>query len=117
MRDLIDAGIRTDVDDATVLEAQAAIEAVTAESLRSAQRETTSTLRHAGTGRPLPWANPAVGLRNAIAPPMEIVHGDDGRCWAEFTLAWPTRVRPDWCTAASAHWCSTTSSARPPATV
>jgi acyl-coenzyme A thioesterase PaaI-like protein len=85
MRDLIDAGIRTDVDDATVLEAQAAIEAVTAK-LRSAQREKTSTLRHAGTGRPLPWANPVVGLRNAIAPPMEIVHEDDGRCWAEFSL-------------------------------
>ena len=85
MRDLIDAGIRTDVDDATVREAQAAIEAVT-QKLRSAQRDKTSTLRHAGSGRPLPWANPAVGLRNAIAPPMEIIHESDGRCWAEFNL-------------------------------
>ena len=85
VRELIDAGIRTDVDEATVLEAQAAIEAVT-EKLRGAQRNEASTLRHAGTGRPLAWANPAVGLRNAIAPPMDIHHEDSGRCWAEFDL-------------------------------
>lgn len=85
IRDLIVAGIRTDVDEAGVREAQAAIEAVTAK-LRGAQRELTSTMRHAGTGRPLAWANPAVGLRNAISPPMVIHHTDDGRCWADFTL-------------------------------
>lgn len=85
VRDLIDAGIRTDVDGAGVREAQAAIEGVT-ERLRSAQRNKTSTLRHADTGRPLAWANPAVGLRNAIAPPMDIHHEDGGRCWAEFEL-------------------------------
>jgi acyl-coenzyme A thioesterase PaaI-like protein len=85
IRDLIDAGIRTDVDDATAHEARAAIQAVTAQ-LRSTQRTTTSTLRHADTGRPLAWANPAVGLRNAIAPPMNIIHEDGGRCSAEFDL-------------------------------
>jgi acyl-coenzyme A thioesterase PaaI-like protein len=85
MRELIDAGIRTDVDETTVREAQAAIEAVT-RKLRGAQRGQTSTLRHAATGRPLAWANPAVGLRTAIAPPMDIRHLDDGRCRAEFSL-------------------------------
>ena len=85
IRELIDAGIRTDVDAETVTRAQSAIEAVT-DSLRSTQRDQTSTLRHASTGRPLAWANPAVGLRNAIAPPMEIHHGDDGRCWSDFDL-------------------------------
>jgi acyl-coenzyme A thioesterase PaaI-like protein len=85
VRELIDASIRTDVDDATVREAQAAIEAVTA-TLRGAQHDQTSTLRHAGTGRTLAWANPAVGLRNAIAPPMDIQHEGGGRCWAEFDL-------------------------------
>lgn len=93
MRDLIDAGIRTDVDAATVREAQAAIEAVTA-TLRGAHRERTSTLRHASTGRPLAWANPAVGLRNAIAPPMDVHHEDDGRCWAEFDLGLPYEGPP-----------------------
>jgi acyl-coenzyme A thioesterase PaaI-like protein len=85
IRELIDAGIRTDVDDATAHEARAAIEAVTAR-LRGTQRATTSTLRHADTGRPLAWANPAVGLRNAIAPPMDIHHEAEGRCWSEFDL-------------------------------
>ncbi|MEU0495767.1 PaaI family thioesterase [Mycobacterium sp. NPDC006124] len=92
IRELIDAGIRTDVDDATAREATAAIEAVTAR-LRTAQRTTTSTLRHAETGVPLAWANPAVGLRNAIAPPM-VIHHEDGRCWAEFDLGLPYEGPP-----------------------
>lgn len=85
IRELIDAGIRTDVDEATAREAQAAIAAVT-ETLRSVQRENGSAMCHADTRRPLTWTNPAVGLRNAIAPPMEIHHDDDGRCWSEFDL-------------------------------
>ena len=56
----------------------------------------TSTLRHEGTGRPLAWANPAVGLRNAIAPPMIINHEDDGRCWSEFTLNGAYEGPPGW---------------------
>lgn len=86
MRRLIDAGIRTGVDDRAIGEARAAIDSAT-ETLERVRRDTTSTLRHAGTGRPLAWANPAVGLRNAIAPPMRIQHeGENGRCWAEFEL-------------------------------
>jgi acyl-coenzyme A thioesterase PaaI-like protein len=85
LRRLVDAGIRTGVDERTIREAKATLDAV-AETLERTQFETTSTLRHAGTGRPLAWANPAVGLRNAIAPPMDIRHEDDGRCWAEFSL-------------------------------
>ena len=92
VRELIDAGIRTDVDAETVRRAQAAIEAVTA-SLRGTQNSQTSTLRHADTGRPLAWANPAVGLRNAISPPMEI-REDDGRYWSEFTLGLPYEGPP-----------------------
>jgi hypothetical protein len=85
VRRLIDAGIRTNVDEGTLREARAAIDSV-AESLERAQRVTTSTLRHADSGRVLAWANPAVGLRNAISPPMPIQHEADGRCWAEFSL-------------------------------
>lgn len=95
LRRLIDAGIRTAVDEDTVREAQAAIEAVTA-ALEREQRITTSTQRHEATGRPLAWANPAVGLRNAIAPPMVIIHGDDGRCWSEFTLNAAYEGPPGW---------------------
>jgi Thioesterase superfamily len=85
LRRLVDAGIRTGADERVIREAQAAIDKV-AEALEGTQFESTSTLRHAGTGRPLAWANPAVGLRNAIAPPMLVHHEADGSCWAEFTL-------------------------------
>lgn len=97
VRKLIDAGIRTGVDEATIAEAQAAIEAVT-ERLTAVQRVTTSTLRHEETGRPLAYTNPAVGVRNAISPPMEIIHedgeGEGRRCWAEFELGLPYEGPP-----------------------
>jgi hypothetical protein len=94
VRRLVDAGIRTGVDAATIADAQAEIEAVTAR-LMSVQHASTTTLRHVGTGRPLAYANPAVGLRNAIAPPMDITHeGPDGRCWAEFELGLPYEGPP-----------------------
>lgn len=95
VRTLIDASLHTEVDEATARDAQARIEAV-AELLNSKQRAVTSTLRHEGTGRPLAWANPAVGLRNAIAPPMVIHHESDGRCWSEFTLSGAYEGPPGW---------------------
>jgi acyl-coenzyme A thioesterase PaaI-like protein len=94
MRKLIGAGIRTEVDEDTVREAQAAIEAATA-LLERKQRTASATVRHEGTGRPLAWANPAIGLRNAIAPPM-IIHHDDGRCWSEFSLSGAYEGPPGW---------------------
>ena len=85
LRKLIDASIRTGVDEDTIRNAQTAIEAVT-ETLERTQHDGTRTLRHAATGRPLAWANPAVGIRNAVAPPLTIHHEGDGRCWSEFSL-------------------------------
>lgn len=84
IRRLVTAGIRTGVDQDTIRDAIAAIDATT-ETLERAESNT-STLRHAGTGRPLAWTNPAIGLRNAMAPPMEINEDGDGRYWSEFTL-------------------------------
>jgi acyl-coenzyme A thioesterase PaaI-like protein len=95
LRKLIAAGIHTEIDEATVRDAQAAIETAT-EMLERKQRTVTSTLRDAATGRPLVWANPAVGLRNAIAPPMEIHHEDNGRCWSEFSLSAGYEGPPGW---------------------
>jgi acyl-coenzyme A thioesterase PaaI-like protein len=85
LRDLVDASVRTGVDALTIDAAQAAIEAVTRE-LRRAERDTTVTLCHADTGRPLMLANPVVGLRNPLAPPVEIEYRDDGRCVCDFVL-------------------------------
>jgi acyl-coenzyme A thioesterase PaaI-like protein len=85
VRGLIEASARTTADDATIRAATASIEAVTA-SLDSAGPPGSRTLRHAVTGRPVLLTNPAVGLRNPVAPPMVIHEDADGRCWSEFTL-------------------------------
>ncbi|ULE32059.1 PaaI family thioesterase [Mycobacterium sp. IDR2000157661] len=95
VRRLVDASLHTELDEVAVRDAQAQVEAV-AELLESKQRAVTSTLRHESTGRPLAWANPAVGLRNAIAPPMVIHHENDGRCWSEFTLSGAYEGPPGW---------------------
>jgi acyl-coenzyme A thioesterase PaaI-like protein len=84
LRNLIEASIRTGADADTIRNAQAAIEAVTETLEREQQRP--PTMRHAVTGRPVVWGNPAVGMRNAVAPPMTIHQEADGRCWSEFTL-------------------------------
>ncbi|MCZ0727975.1 PaaI family thioesterase [Mycolicibacterium iranicum] len=95
LRRLIDVGIHTEVDEATVQEALRHL--TTAEQLLGrVQRTGRSTLRHADTGRPVAWANPAVGLRNAIAPPMVINHEPDGSCWSEFTLGPAYEGPPGW---------------------
>ena len=95
LRGLIDVGMHTAVDEATVQDALGHLAAAT-ELLAREQRRGTSTLRHADTGRPLAWANPAVGLRNAIAPPMVIEHEPDGSCWSEFTLGPAYEGPPGW---------------------
>lgn len=85
VRGLLDASIRTGADADAIAEATTAIEAVT-ESLRREQRDGPMAMIHGETGRPVVWANPVVGLRNAVAPPLKIHHSDDGTCWSEFTL-------------------------------
>lgn len=37
-----------------------------------------------GVGRP--WGNAVVGLRNPVAPPLDIQRDDDGRIWSDFFL-------------------------------
>ena len=95
LRRLIEAALHTEADERTVSDAKDRIEALT-ELLGSDRRTVTTTLRHEATGRPLAWANPAVGLRNAIAPPMVIHHEDDGRCWSEFSLSGAYEGPPGW---------------------
>lgn len=84
VRDLIEVSAQTTADDATIREASAAIQAIT-ESLDS-EPAPRRTMRHADTGRPILLTNPAVGLRNPVAPPMIIHENPDGGCWSEFTL-------------------------------
>jgi acyl-coenzyme A thioesterase PaaI-like protein len=84
VRELVDATIRTEVDDDVVAEARSAIEAVT-RSLRQRTRPTGVSYRLDG-GRALPLGNAAVGVCNPIAPPIVVRHEGGGRCWSEFVL-------------------------------
>ncbi|OBK15405.1 PaaI family thioesterase [Mycobacterium asiaticum] len=83
VRELIDVTIRTEAEDDVVVEAQAAIKAVT-ESLRRRTRPDGVSYRVGD--RPLPLGNAAVGVCNPIAPPIVVHHEGGGRCWAEFVL-------------------------------
>jgi len=85
VRDLIDATVRTEADEDTITRAAGAVRAVT-ETLRPLSEQGWQALRHADTGRPLLFTNPAAGRRNPVAPPMLIRHDADGRCWSDFTL-------------------------------
>jgi acyl-coenzyme A thioesterase PaaI-like protein len=83
VRELIDATIRTEVDDDVVAQARNAIEAVT-QSLRQRTRPVAVSYRVGD--RPLPLGNAVVGVCNPIAPPIVVNHEGGGRCWAEFVL-------------------------------
>ena len=83
VRELVDATIRTEVDDDVVAQARTAIEAVT-QSLRQRTRPVAVSYRVGD--RPLPLGNAAVGVCNPIAPPIVVNHEGGGRCWAEFVL-------------------------------
>lgn len=94
VRGLIDASIRTGVDEQTIRGAQSAIEAVT-QSLETTRHDGYRTLRVAESGRPVAWANAVIGARNPIAPPLTIQHSADGtRCWSEFSLGAPYEGPP-----------------------
>ena len=85
VRELIDACVRSGAGPQVVRDATASVRSVT-ESLRPLNTAGWQALRHADTGRPVLFTNPAVGWRNPLAPPMQIHHDDDGRYWSDFTL-------------------------------
>lgn len=85
VRDLLDAAIRTEVDADVIREVQQVIEAATA-TLREKQIDGAYGVRFAADGRGQAWGNPVIGVRNAIAPPLDIVKAEPGRCWTDFTL-------------------------------
>lgn len=85
VRELVDATIRTDVDDDEVRAVQAEVEALTAR-LRAKQLDGPYGVRFSGSGRGRPWGNPVVGVRNAAAPPVVVERDPSGRAWSSFHL-------------------------------
>jgi hypothetical protein len=93
VRRLVQASLRTGVDEDTVREAQVAIDAV-AEKLEGTVDKRTPRL--AVDGRPVVWGNPATGWRNAIAPPLVVHNESDGLWWSEFELGETYQGPPGW---------------------
>ncbi len=85
VRGLVDATIRTLVDDDEIRAAQAEVDAIT-ERLRKEQLDGPYGVRFGGEGRGRPWGNTVVGVRNAAAPPLVIEHDDTGFSWSDFHL-------------------------------
>ena len=83
VRDLIQAGIRSGADEATIREAQTVIEAVVEKLGGTGERD---QVRLAVNGRPVVWGNPVTGFRNAVAPPLVMHEDPDGLWWSEFEL-------------------------------
>ncbi|WP_232676506.1 PaaI family thioesterase [Nocardioides sp. R-C-SC26] len=76
-RRLVDLTIRSEADEADVAEAAELLRRAN-DLLERRTRPFAAGVRFNASGRAANWGNAAVGLRNAIAPPMQTRHGDDG---------------------------------------
>lgn len=85
VRGLVDATIRTLVDDDEIRAAQAEIEAIT-ERLRRRQLDGSFGVLYHPERRGRPWGNAVIGLRNPVAPPLSIEIDTSGRSWSDFHL-------------------------------
>ena len=85
VRELIDATVRTEVDAAYVAAAKAEIDSATAR-LRQKQTEGSFGVRYLATGERMAWGNAVVGIRNPIAPPVQIQRDADGKSVCDFHL-------------------------------
>lgn len=85
VRELIDATIRTQADPAVVAAAKSEIESATAR-LRQKQLDGTFGVRYLTSGERMAWGNAVIGIRNPIAPPVEIQHDSSGTSWCDFHL-------------------------------
>jgi acyl-coenzyme A thioesterase PaaI-like protein len=85
VRELIDATIRTEVDADAVAAARAEIESATAR-LRGKQLDGSYGIRFTSGGDQMPWGNVVIGLRNPVAPPLDVKTGPDGAVSADFHL-------------------------------
>jgi len=85
VQNLIDATIRSQVDAATIAQAQEHIEAAM-RRLRSRQIDGAFGVRYDSDGQSMAWGNVAMGLRNPIAPPLLVTHESPGKVTCDFRL-------------------------------
>jgi acyl-coenzyme A thioesterase PaaI-like protein len=85
VRRLIDATIRTQADAATFAAVKEKIDSATDE-LSTALMPGSFGVQQNCDGQSMAWGNVVIGLRNPVAPPLQINHRADGVVWADFTL-------------------------------
>ena len=85
VRELIDATVRTQADTATVAAAKSEIDSATAR-LRQKQLDGSFGVRYLASGERMAWGNAVIGIRNPIAPPLEIHHDATGKAFCDFHL-------------------------------
>ena len=85
VRRLVDVAIRSEVGIEDVRAAAAKIDSATAQ-LSAALIPGARGVERAADGTTVVWGNAAIGLRNAIAPPLVVRHQTDGRVRADATL-------------------------------
>ncbi|WP_167101195.1 PaaI family thioesterase [Mycobacterium sp. DL592] len=85
VRELVDATIRTEADAETVAAVKADLDAAVAR-LRRRQIDGAFGARRSADGDAMNWGNAVIGIRNALAPPLEVHREPDGRRWADFHL-------------------------------
>ena len=85
VRELIDATVRTEVDADAVAAAKAEIDSATTR-LRQKQTEGSFGVRYLATGERMAWGNAVIGIRNPIAPPVQIHRDADGKSVCDFHL-------------------------------
>ena len=64
---------------------KAQIDAATAQ-LRSEQVDGSFGIRFTADGDQMPWGNVVIGVRNPVAPPLDVKQSDDGGVFADFHL-------------------------------
>lgn len=85
VRGLVEATIRTTVPHERIREAEATVRALTRE-LQESQLPGPFGIRYNDEGRSWNWGNAAVGIGNAVAPPMELLDRPGGGLRAELVL-------------------------------
>lgn len=93
VRDLLDATIRTEVDAAEVAAVKVEIDALTAR-LRARQIDGAFGVRYTTGGDRMSWGNPVIGIRNPIAPPLEIKRDESGGTFTDFVMGAPYEGPP-----------------------
>jgi acyl-coenzyme A thioesterase PaaI-like protein len=85
VRGLVDATIRTEVDADEVAAVKAEIDALTGR-LRARQIDGAFGVRYTTGGDRMAWGNPVVGIRNPIAPPLDIKRDAAGGAFTDFVM-------------------------------